>query len=59
MMPPDNESIKSISDELGVSEQSLYKWRQRARIEVSATPGNQCHHFTASYLNNISINLPM
>ena len=40
MMPPNNESIKSISDELGISEQSLYKWRQKARIEGNATPGN-------------------
>lgn len=40
MMPPNNESIKSISDELGVSEHSLYKWRQKARIEGNATPGN-------------------
>jgi transposase len=28
MMPPNNKSIKSISDGLGISEQSLYKWRQ-------------------------------
>lgn len=40
MMPPNNESIKSISDELGISEQSLYKWRQKARIDGKATPGN-------------------
>lgn len=40
MMPPNNESIKSISDELGISEQSLYKWRQKARIDGNATPGN-------------------
>ena len=40
MIPPNNESIKSISDELGVSEQSLYKWRQKARTEGHATPGN-------------------
>jgi len=40
MMPPNNETIKSLSDELGVSEQSLYKWRQKARIEGKATPGN-------------------
>jgi transposase len=40
MMPPNNESIKSISDELGISEQSLYKWRQKARTDGNATPGN-------------------
>jgi len=40
MMPPNNETVKSISDDLGVSAQSLYKWRQKARIEGNATPGN-------------------
>jgi len=40
MIPPNNESIKNISEELGISEQSLYKWRQKARIEGNATPGN-------------------
>jgi len=40
MMPPNNEPIKSLSKELGVSEQSLYKWRQKARAEGQATPGN-------------------
>lgn len=40
MMPPNNETIKVLSEELGVSEQSLYKWRQKARAEGNATPGN-------------------
>lgn len=40
MMPPKNESVRSLSKELGVSEQSLYKWRQKARAEGQATPGN-------------------
>ena len=40
MMPPHNEPVKSISEELGVSEQTLYKWRQKARSEGNATPGN-------------------
>src|SRR5690625_2889209 len=40
MMPPSNEPIKSLSKELGVSEQSLYKWRRKARAEGQATPGN-------------------
>lgn len=30
MMPPKNESVRSLSKELGVSEQSLYKWRQKS-----------------------------
>lgn len=40
MMPPNNESVKSISEELGISAQSLYKWRNKARIGGNATPGN-------------------
>jgi len=40
MMPPNNESVKSISEELGISVQSLYKWRNKARIGGNATPGN-------------------
>jgi len=40
MMPPNNETIKSISEELGISEQALYLWRQKARFEGSPTPGN-------------------
>ena len=40
MMPPNNESVKSISEELGISVQSLYKWRNKARIDGNATPGN-------------------
>lgn len=40
MMPPNNESVKSISQDTGVSEQSLYKWRKKARIDGNATPGN-------------------
>lgn len=40
MMPPQNESVRSLSKELGISEQSLYKWRQKARAEGQATPGN-------------------
>src|SRR5690625_6082724 len=39
MMPLSNEPIKSLSKELGVSEQSLYKWRRKARAEGQATPG--------------------
>lgn len=40
MMPPMNESVKALSEELGVSEQSLYKWRQIARAKGQPTPGN-------------------
>lgn len=40
MMPPNNESVKSISEDLGISAQSLYKLRNKARIDGNATPGN-------------------
>lgn len=40
MMPPSNESVKSISRDTGISEQSLYQWRKKARSSGNATPGN-------------------
>lgn len=40
MMPPQNESIKSIHEDLGISRQTLYKWRKQARETGQATPGN-------------------
>ena len=40
MMPPNNESIKQISEEVGITEATLYKWRKEARIGGSATPGD-------------------
>lgn len=40
MMPPNNESVKQISEELGMSEQTLYKWRSEARWSDKPTPGD-------------------
>jgi transposase len=40
MMPPNNESIKRISEEVGITETTLYKWRKEARIAGNATPGD-------------------
>lgn len=40
MMPPTNEAISKISDEVGITEATLYKWRKEARISGSATPGD-------------------
>jgi transposase len=40
MMPPNNESVKSISIDTSISEQSLYKWRKKARNDGNAIPGN-------------------
>ena len=31
MMPPNNESVRVLSNDIGVSEPSLYKWRKKAK----------------------------
>lgn len=33
MMPPINESISALSEEFGISETTLYKWRKDSRKE--------------------------
>ena len=40
MMPPNNEPISKLSDETGITEATLYKWRKDARIAGNATPGD-------------------
>ncbi|TQS75927.1 transposase [Ornithinibacillus gellani] len=40
MMPPKNESVSKISEETGISDVSLYKWRKEARESGVAAPGN-------------------
>lgn len=40
MMPPNNESIKRISEDVGITETTLYMWRKEARIGGNATPGD-------------------
>lgn len=39
MMPPNNESVKDISKETGISE-SAYKWRAEARANGTASSNN-------------------
>ena len=39
MLPPNNESIRKISKEEGISEQTLRNWRDKARAEGIAAPG--------------------
>ena len=39
MLPPNNESITAISKEVGISEQTLRTWRDKARKEGYAAPG--------------------
>lgn len=40
MMPPKNESVAQLAQELGISDATLYKWRKEAREAGYATPGN-------------------
>lgn len=40
MMPPANESVKNLSEEMGISTVTLYKWRNDARASGAATPGS-------------------
>ncbi|ESU31664.1 hypothetical protein G3A_15345, partial [Bacillus sp. 17376] len=40
MMPPNNEAISRISEETGITETTLYKWRKDARAAGNATPGD-------------------
>lgn len=39
MLPPNNESIRKISKEEGISEQTLRNWRDKARADGIAAPG--------------------
>ncbi len=38
MMPPNNESVGQLSEELGITEPTLYKWRKEARLAGNPTP---------------------
>lgn len=40
MLPPNNESISKIAKEEGIAEQTLRNWRDKARKEGMAAPGN-------------------
>src|SRR5690625_1255495 len=40
MMPPNNESVRRLSEELGISDATLYTWRKEARAAGYASPGN-------------------
>jgi transposase-like protein len=37
MMPPNNDSISLLKDEIGVTGTTLYKWRNESHIAGSAT----------------------
>lgn len=40
MMPPNNESIRSLCEEFRISDATLYTWRKEARVAGYASPGN-------------------
>ncbi|MDQ0232617.1 transposase [Metabacillus malikii] len=40
MMPPNNETVGQLSNELGITEPTLYKWRKGARMAGNPTPGD-------------------
>lgn len=41
MMPPQNESVTSIAKETGVSENTLYQWKRKARANGFAVPAGE------------------
>lgn len=41
LMPPYNMSIAALAEETGISQQSLYNWRQNAREKGFVMPGNK------------------
>jgi len=41
MMPPKNESVAQLHDELGITEPTLYKWRKEARLSGNPIPGGR------------------
>lgn len=43
MLPPNNESIRKISREEGIAEQTLRNWRDKARKEGTAAPGTDAN----------------
>ena len=40
MMPPYNRRVSELSEETGISQQTLYNWRQKAREEGEVVPGD-------------------
>lgn len=41
MMPPNNESVSSISQDTGLSEGTLFKWKKQARANGLAVPSGE------------------
>lgn len=40
MVPPHNRSVSELADEMGISQQTLYSWRNKARKEGQVVPGD-------------------
>jgi len=41
MMPPQNQSVRDIARETGLSEATLHQWRRKARTKGMAVPGGE------------------
>ena len=41
LLPPMNRSVPDVAKEEGISEQSLYNWRQKLRNKGLPVPGNE------------------
>jgi transposase len=55
MMPPNAMSVAHVSRETGVSEQSLYNWRNRYRREGNAVPADPSNPESWSGENKLSV----
>jgi len=44
MLPPNNQSIAVLAKEEGISDATLYNWRQQARNECRGRTGRPRHH---------------
>ncbi len=55
MMPPNAQSVAQISRDTGVSEQTLYNWRNRYRHEGKAVPADPSNPENWSGANKLAI----
>ena len=55
MMPPNGESVLKISNETGVPEQTLYKWKRLAKAKGIVLPGKETNSEKWSPQNKFSV----
>jgi len=55
MMPPNAMSVALVSRETGVSEQTLYNWRNRFRHEGRAVPADSKHNDNWIWENSLAV----